>query len=106
MIRMLHIQRCSLILGFWAFVLLLGTPGWLLAGESTLDVNTATLKQLESLPGIGKETAKRIVDFREAKGPFKSLEELQQVKGIGKGKLAKLKDRLTVGIAAQSPAPH
>jgi competence protein ComEA len=89
---------------FITFVLFLSSPAFLMAGDIALDVNTATIKQLEALPGIGKETAKRIVEFRDAKGPFKNLEELQHVKGIGKAKLAKLQDKLTVSIAAQSPA--
>ena len=104
MIRMFRFQPNQLAKFVIAFALLLCVPGFLLAGEAALDVNTATLKQLESVSGIGKEIAKRIVEFRESKGPFTNIEELQQVKGIGKGKLAKLKDKLTVGISAQSPA--
>ena len=88
-------------------VICLVVPGLVLAGEgSALDLNTASAKQLESLPGIGKETAKRIVEYREAQGPFKSVDDLQHVKGIGKAKLAKIQDKLTVGISAKSPESH
>ena len=92
------------VMFFFSLVLILSSSGLILAGPDALNINEATAKQLESLPGIGKETAKRIVEFREAKGPFKRVEDLQQVKGIGKGKLAKIKDLLTVGISAKSPS--
>ena len=74
-----------------------------LATEGTIDLNAATAKQLEQLPGIGKEIAQRIVNYRKDIGAFTSINELMKVKGIGKGKLAKVKELLTIGIATQSP---
>ncbi|HET7567563.1 MAG TPA: ComEA family DNA-binding protein [Gaiellaceae bacterium] len=56
-----------------------------------LDLNTATLEQLDSLPGVGPSTAQKIVDYRQAHGPFHSVEELDGVSGIGPAKLAELK---------------
>jgi competence protein ComEA len=54
-------------------------------------INRATAKQLESLPGIGPALAERIVEYRQAHGPFKSVDELLNVRGIGKKKLEALR---------------
>ena len=61
-----------------------------------VDLNTATLAQLETLPGIGPALAQRIVDFRTQHGGFRSINELRQVGGIGDAKFAQLKDLVTV----------
>ena len=57
---------------------------------------TCTL--LKTLPGIGEVLAQRIVDYREAHGPFRSVEELIAVEGIGEGKLEKLRELVTVEV--------
>ena len=93
-------------LGLVAFVLCLSLPGLVLATEGTIDLNTATAKQLEQLPGIGKEIAQRIVNYRTDVGPFTSINELMKVKGIGTGKFAKIKELITIGIATQSPSSN
>jgi competence protein ComEA len=56
-----------------------------------LDLNTATLEQLEALPGIGPVTAQKILDYRQAHGAFHSVTELQGVPGIGPAHMAQLK---------------
>jgi competence protein ComEA len=61
-----------------------------------INLNTATLQELDSLPGIGKELGKRILDYRESKGNFSSIEELQKIKGIGQKTFEKLKNLVTV----------
>jgi len=61
-----------------------------------LNLNTATPKQLEALPGIGPVLAKRIVDFREKKGGYKRIEELLAIPGISEKKWKVLRDHLTV----------
>jgi len=53
------------------------------ASSARLDLNAATINDLVRLPGIGPVMAKRIVEYREANGPFKSLQDLCKVKGIG-----------------------
>jgi len=63
---------------------------------SPLDLNTASEEQLTTLPGIGEELARRIVEYRGTKGPFESVEELTEVSGIGPGKLAALEGLVTV----------
>ena len=68
------------------------------AGEpgQTVNVNTATAADLERLPGVGPVLARRIVEHREAKGLFRQLDDLQQVKGIGPRLLARLKPLLSL----------
>jgi len=61
-----------------------------------LDLNTATLEQLDALPGVGPATAQAIVDERERRGGFRSVEELLDVRGIGPAKLEQLRDLVTV----------
>lgn len=61
-----------------------------------LNINTATVDELCLLPGIGKGTAKKIVDYRKQNGVFIVLEDLLEIKGIGKSTLDKIKDYITV----------
>jgi len=61
-----------------------------------IDVNTADADKLTTLPGIGKAIAQRIIDYRKEHGPFKKVEELLNVRGIGDRSLARIKDRVTV----------
>ena len=61
-----------------------------------VDLNTATAEELDTLPGIGESLAHRIIAYREANGPFGSIEEIMEVSGIGEAKFAELKDRVTV----------
>lgn len=61
-----------------------------------LNVNLATVKELTSLPGIGKVTAERIIEYRDANGNFSSVDDLTKVKGIGTKTLAKFRERISV----------
>ena len=61
-----------------------------------VNINTATARELDALPGIGEVIAQRIIDYRNAHGPFGSVDELINVKGIGEKKLADLKPYATV----------
>lgn len=63
---------------------------------SPLNLNTAAEEELTALPGIGEALARRIVEYREANGPFESVEQLTEVSGIGPGKLAALEGLVTV----------
>ena len=65
-----------------------------------VNINTATISQLETLPGIGPNTAKAIVDFRNHSGPFQRVEDLLAIKGISKSKLEKLRPYVTIAPAA------
>jgi competence protein ComEA len=61
-----------------------------------VNINTATLDQLESLPGIGPALGQRIIDYRQQHGPFKSVNDLTNVSGIGDKRLADLRQLITV----------
>jgi competence protein ComEA len=56
-----------------------------------LDLNTASAEQLDALPGVGPATAQKIIDYRQAHGPFRAIDELEGVPGIGPSKVAQLK---------------
>lgn len=64
--------------------------------DQPLDLNTATLAQLDALPGIGPATAKAIVDERTKRGRFESVDDLLAVRGIGPAKLDAIRDLVTV----------
>jgi len=66
------------------------------AASAPVNINTANPLQLETLDGIGPVLARRIVAYREAKGFFKSVEDLDEVSGIGPKRLAAIKDRCVV----------
>ena len=66
------------------------------ASSGPVNLNTATLEQLETLDGVGPATAQKIVDYREQHGGFKSVDELDQVSGIGEKRLAALRDHVGV----------
>jgi competence protein ComEA len=70
------------------------------APAGPVNLNTATQAQLETLPGIGAATAKRIIEHRQKNGNFKKVEELMNVKGIGEKAFLKLKSQVTVGASA------
>ena len=61
-----------------------------------ININTADLEELQTLPGIGEKRAQAIVDDREANGPFRIPEDLTRVSGIGEGILANIIDSITV----------
>jgi len=61
-----------------------------------ININTASATELDNLPGIGAKTAARIVEYRQKNGPFKKVEELMNVRGVGEKNFLKLKDHITV----------
>jgi competence protein ComEA len=73
----------------------------LLAAESGLNLNTATKEELVLLPGLGPSKAKAIIDYRNAH-PFKSIEEVRNVRGIGDHLYESLKGKITIGPVASS----
>ena len=69
------------------------------AATAVVNLNTASAAELEKLPGVGAATAARIIEYRQKKGPFKKIEELMNVQGIGEKSFLKLKPQITVGKA-------
>ena len=67
------------------------TPG------APVNLNAASLAQLQTLPGVGASTAQRILDYRQKNGAFKKIEELMNVKGLGEKSFLKLKPLVNVG---------
>lgn len=72
------------------------TPTEAPAGNQKININTASVAELDTLPGIGPAIAQRIIDYRTAHGPFNKIEDLMNVKGIGQATFDKLKDLVTV----------
>jgi competence protein ComEA len=62
-----------------------------------ININTASLEELDSLPDIGPVTAQKIIEYRQANGPFTQIEDILKVTGIGPAKFEKIKDKITVG---------
>lgn len=71
-------------------------PVAIAAKPAAINLNTATIEQLETLPGIGRKVAERILEFRTKSGGFKKVEELMNVKGIGEKSFLKLKPLVVV----------
>ena len=66
---------------------------------SLININTATAEQLDTLPGIGPTTAQKIIDYREANGPFEQIEQIMNVAGIGPATFDRIRDLITVGAS-------
>jgi competence protein ComEA len=62
-----------------------------------ININTASASQLETLPGVGEVTAQRIIEYRQANGPFETIEEIQNVSGIGLTTFEGMRDLIVVG---------
>jgi len=85
---------------FFALALLAApTPASGAGGEekpARVNLNTAGMEELTTLPGIGPAYAKRIVDYREKNGPFKRVEDLLNIQGIGEKTLERIREKVTV----------
>ncbi len=77
--------------------------GSTLAGgqKAKVNINTASVSELEGLPRVGPKVAQRIVDFRTQHGNFKKIEEIMKVQGIGEKVFEQIKDLITVGPEIQ-----
>jgi competence protein ComEA len=67
------------------------------ATAKKVNINTASLDELQTLPRIGEKVAQRIVDYRKEHGDFKKIEELMKVKGIGEKTFKLIRDKIEVG---------
>jgi competence protein ComEA len=73
-----------------------GAPGGSGGPPGLINLNTATVAELDTLPGVGPVLAQRIVDHRSRNGGFKSVEELRKVEGVGDARFEQIKDLVTV----------
>ena len=87
-----------LFAGVLAALVLIVTPAM-----AAVNINSGTAAELEALPGIGAKKAQAIVDYRSKHGPFRTVEDMQKVKGIGKATVEKLRKEITVGAAQNKP---
>lgn len=67
-----------------------------IVGTGPVNINTATVKELMTLNGIGRKVAEKIVEYRDAHGPFKKPEEIRRVDGVGAGLWEKNRDRIVI----------
>ncbi|GAV22029.1 helix-hairpin-helix domain-containing protein [Carboxydothermus pertinax] len=73
-----------------------GKPSPMPNQSNKVNINTATLEELDKLPGVGPATAAKIIEYREQNGPFTTIEDIKKVKGIGDKKFESLKDYITI----------
>ena len=73
-----------------------GAAGGATSTTGIVDINSATLSDLDALPGVGPSTAQAIIDYRVANGPYASVDDLLNVRGIGPSKLAAMRARVRV----------
>jgi competence protein ComEA len=98
-------------------IALLGAPVPMASAQTTraelkeavarpVNLNTATVAELDALPGIGRKTAELIIAYRQKNGGFRKIEELMNVKGVGEKSFLKLKPRIVVVPSKQDkPVP-
>ncbi|HNY65413.1 MAG TPA: helix-hairpin-helix domain-containing protein [Deltaproteobacteria bacterium] len=75
------------------------------AGQIQVDINTASVKELEGVPGMSRTMAKNIVKYRDTNGPFASVDDLTKVKGITPQKLDAMRSALTIGAPGSQQQP-
>jgi comEA protein len=74
------------------------------APEGKINLNTASVEQLSTVPGVGEKLAARIVEYRQKAGGFKAIQELMNVKGIGEKNLERIQPYLSLGEPAAKGA--
>jgi competence protein ComEA len=94
----IHVRRLIMKRLIWALALSLAAC-FAVPAIAAVNINTATKDELIALPGIGPSKAQAILDYRKLNGPFKSVDDLRNVKGIGAKRLDKLRADITVAPA-------
>ncbi len=97
----MHSQQVSAFM--FALVLsvsLLFPMSWAEATVNKIDINTASLEQIEAVKGVGQDIAHNILAYKKDHGAFQSIDDLRKVKGVGKVRLEALRETFTVGSTA------
>jgi len=94
---MKKVKKVFVVLTIIGFVLGFSGGAWAEDDGGKININTATIEQLTQLVGVGEVIAKKIVEYREASGLFKSAQDLANVKGIGPKIITDNLDKITVG---------
>ena len=89
-------QVSVFVLSLFLSVGLLFPMPWANAAVDQIDINSASLEQLEAVKGVGKDIAQNILAYKKDHGPFKTLDDLGNVKGVGKVRLEALREAFTV----------
>jgi competence protein ComEA len=82
--------------GFLAVLLGIMLSASLVFADDKININTATMEQLQTLSGVGQSTAMAIIKYRDENGAFKTVKQLANVKGIGDKKISKWSESLSV----------
>lgn len=101
-------QVSVLMLALVLSVGLLFPMPWAEAAVGKIDINSASLEQLEAVKGVGQDIAHNILAYKNDHGAFKTLDDLGNVKGVGKVRLEALRETFTVGSTASpvETSPH
>jgi competence protein ComEA len=89
-------KKVLVIMLMVCFMAVMSAPA-VATGSETININTASVDELTQLQKVGPKTAENIVAYRDVNGPFKTLDDLKNVKGVGDKILELNKDRMTVG---------
>ncbi len=98
-----HAVAFGIILAFVAVTFLQAAALAPSTSQAKININTASISELQQLPRVGSKVAQRIVDYREKHGKFQRIEEIMKVQGIGEKTFEGMKDQITVGDKATSP---
>lgn len=91
-------RNCGILAIALAFMFLIVTVAPPLSAEQTelININTATVKEMMKLPGIGKKKAEAIIAFRKENGGFQDMNDLKKIEGIGKKTFEKIKEHIVI----------